>query len=102
MSHVLDIYDFKAQFDKFSKCVKVFASFSAEFDFMVRRCFAFDESNTYIRLVAGENGCRVNNLLSNFVYRSDEGTVELIIGEIYSVFNRFRQAKFAYNITSLV
>jgi hypothetical protein len=65
MSYVLDIYDFKAQFDKFSKCVKVFASFSAEFD-------------TYIRLV-GEKGSRENNLLSNFVYRLDEGTAELFI-----------------------
>ena len=56
--------------------------FSANFGILVRRCFAFDETETSVQLV-DERGCKDDRVISEFEYDSEAGTAE---GTIYSMF----------------
>ena len=57
-------------------------SLSAAFGILVRRCFAFDESETSLQLV-DDRGCRAEKLISEFVYDDEKGTAD---ATIYSMF----------------
>ena len=48
----------------------------------MRRCFAFDESETSLQLV-DDRGCRAEKLISEFVYDDEKGTAD---ATIYSMF----------------
>merc|ERR1719323_67832 len=52
------------------------------FGILVRRCFAFDESETSLQLV-DDRGCRAEKLISEFVYDDEKGTAD---ATIYSMF----------------
>jgi len=53
-----------------------------EFDILVRRCFAFDETESSLQLVDGR-GCKDDKLISDFTYDKEAGTAE---ATIYSMF----------------
>ena len=57
-------------------------SIAAAFGILVRRCFAFDESETSLQLV-DDRGCRAEKLISEFVYDDEAGTAD---ATIYSMF----------------
>jgi len=52
------------------------------FGILIKRCFAFDNSDTSVTLV-DSRGCRAERLISEFVYNDDAGTAE---ATIFSVF----------------
>jgi len=52
------------------------------FGILVRRCFAFDETETSVQLV-DERGCKDDRVISEFEYDSEAGTAE---ATIYSMF----------------
>jgi len=52
------------------------------FGILVKRCFAFDNSETSVSLV-DSRGCRAERLISEFIYDDDAGTAE---ATIFSVF----------------
>jgi len=52
------------------------------FDILVRRCFAFDETDTSLQLV-DERGCKDDKVISEFSYDKEAGTAE---ATIYSMF----------------
>jgi len=52
------------------------------FGILIKRCFAFDNSDTSVTLV-DSRGCRAERLISEFVYDDDAGTAE---ATIFSVF----------------
>ena len=54
----------------------------AEFGILMRRCFAFDDSETSLQLV-DDRGCVIEKLMSGFTYDNDKGTAE---ATIYSMF----------------
>ena len=56
--------------------------FAANFDILVRRCFAFDETDTSLQLV-DERGCKDDKVISEFSYDKEAGTAE---ATIYSMF----------------
>lgn len=49
---------------------------------MVRRCFAFDDSDTSLQLV-DDRGCVVEKLISKFTYDNSKGVAD---STIYSMF----------------
>jgi hypothetical protein len=55
---------------------------SAEFDILVRRCFAFDETETSLQLV-DDRGCAVERLISNFEYDKKAGTAKATIRSMF-------------------
>jgi hypothetical protein len=55
---------------------------SANFDILVRRCFAFDETETSLQLV-DDRGCAVERLISNFVYDKSAGTARATIRSMF-------------------
>ena len=55
---------------------------SAEFGILMRRCFAFDDSETSLQLV-DDRGCRVENLISEFVYDDEAGTADATIFSMF-------------------
>lgn len=60
----------------------VFLFFAANFGILVRRCFAFDDSDTSLQLV-DDRGCVTEKLISQFEYDHDSGTAD---ATIYSMF----------------
>jgi hypothetical protein len=62
--------------------------FLAEFDILVRRCFAFDETETSIQLV-DDRGCAIERLISNFQYDKAAGTAHATIRSMFRYFHRF-------------
>jgi hypothetical protein len=56
--------------------------FAAEFDIHLRRCFAFDETDTSLTLV-DDKGCSVERLISDFTYDKSTGSAE---ATLYSMF----------------
>lgn len=55
---------------------------SAQFDIQMRKCFAFDETDTSLLLV-DDRGCSVDRLISDFTYDKAAGTAE---ATLYSMF----------------
>ena len=53
-----------------------------EFGILVKRCFAFDDADTFIQLV-DDRGCRAQKLISEFTYDDAAGTAD---ATIYSMF----------------
>ncbi len=58
------------------------SSMIAAFGILVRRCFAFDDSDTSLQLV-DDRGCVTEKLISSFEYDQEKGTAE---ATIYSMF----------------
>ena len=56
--------------------------FSDNFDIQMRRCFAFDETDTKLQLV-DNRGCAIERLISDFTYDKNAGTAE---ATLYSMF----------------
>lgn len=54
----------------------------ANFGILVKRCFAFDNSDTSVGLVDGR-GCRAERLISEFVYDDAAGTAQATIFSIF-------------------
>ena len=54
----------------------------AEFDIQMKRCFAFDETDTALTLV-DDRGCSVERLISDFTYDRSTGSAEAVL---YSMF----------------
>ena len=52
------------------------------FDIQMRRCFAFDETDTKLQLV-DNRGCAIERLISDFTYDKNAGTAE---ATLYSMF----------------
>ncbi len=57
-------------------------SFLAEFDIQMKRCFAFDETDTALTLV-DDRGCSVERLISDFTYDKSTGSAQ---ATLYSMF----------------
>ena len=57
-------------------------SISGNFDIRIRKCFAFDETDTSLLLV-DERGCSIERLISDFTYDKSAGTAE---ATLYSMF----------------
>ncbi|XP_023331650.1 uncharacterized protein LOC111703818 [Eurytemora carolleeae] len=53
-----------------------------EFGILVKKCFAFDDSDTFVQLV-DDRGCRAQKLISDFSYDDSASTAE---ADIYSMF----------------
>ena len=63
--------------------MKLFHSyFTAEYDIQIKRCFAFDETDTALTLV-DDKGCSVDRLISEFTYDKSSGSAE---ATLYSMF----------------
>ena len=60
----------------------LFISIPAEFDIQMKRCFAFDETDTALTLV-DDRGCSVERLISDFTYDRSTGSAEAVL---YSMF----------------
>jgi hypothetical protein len=60
----------------------VIISLSAAFGIQIRRCFAFDDSDTSLQLV-DDRGCTVEKLISDFTYDNEKGTAD---ATLYSMF----------------
>ena len=56
--------------------------FPDNFDIQMRRCFAFDETDTKLQLV-DNRGCAIERLISDFTYDKNAGTAE---ATLYSMF----------------
>jgi len=56
---------------------------------LVRRCFAFDNSETSVMLV-DDRGCRAQRLISEFVYDDESGTAEATIFSVFRMPNSNR------------
>lgn len=54
----------------------------SQFGILVRRCFAFDETDSSVQLV-DDRGCTVERLISNFEYDHEKGSAD---ATIYSMF----------------
>ena len=52
----------------------------------MRRCFAFDDSETSLQLV-DDRGCRVENLISEFSYDDEAGTADATIFSMFRSVN---------------
>ena len=57
-------------------------SISEQFDIQIRKCFAFDETDTSLLLV-DDRGCSIERLISDFTYDKSAGTAE---ATLYSMF----------------
>ena len=57
-------------------------SISEQFDIQIRKCFAFDETDTSLLLV-DDRGCSIERLISDFTYDLSTGTAE---ATLYSMF----------------
>lgn len=53
-----------------------------EFDIHIRRCFAFDETDTSLQLV-DDRGCSVERLISDFTYDKTKGTAEAVLFSMF-------------------
>merc|ERR1712029_497311 len=53
-----------------------------EYDIQIKRCFAFDETDTALTLV-DDKGCSVDRLISEFTYDKSSGSAE---ATLYSMF----------------